>query len=79
MFRKLYIAALMLLLVSGAGSCKKWLDLKPADGIVGDEFWKTKEQLAAAVTGIYASLIGNPPGVGDRTIGEYARDIWGVL
>ena len=78
MFRKLYIAALMLLLVSGAGSCKKWLDLKPADGIVGDEFWKTKEQLAAAVTGIYASLIGNPPGVGDRTIGEYMF-MWGEI
>ncbi len=78
MFRKLYIAFFLLLLVTGAGSCKKWLDLKPADGIVGNEFWKTKEQLSAAVNGIYASLIGNPSGVSDRTIGEYLF-MWGEL
>src|SRR4051812_3383490 len=78
MFRKLYIAFFLLLLVTGAGSCKKWLDLKPADGIVGNEFWKTKEQLAAAVNGIYASLIGNPSGVTDRTIGEYLF-MWGEV
>ncbi|MFV0606238.1 MAG: RagB/SusD family nutrient uptake outer membrane protein [Niabella sp.] len=42
--------------VSGFSSCKKWLDLKPRDGIVGDEFWQTKEQIDAAVTGIYASI-----------------------
>jgi hypothetical protein len=68
----------MTALVTGAGSCKKWLNLKPSDGIVGDEFWQTKEQLAAAVNGIYASLIGNPPGVGDRAMGEYLF-MWGEL
>jgi hypothetical protein len=78
MFRKLYIAIFLMLLVTGAGSCKKWLNLKPADGIVGDEFWKTKEQLAAAVNGIYASLLGNPSGVTDRTLGEYLF-MWGEL
>jgi starch-binding outer membrane protein, SusD/RagB family len=78
MFRKFYIATLLMLLVTGAGSCKKWLNLKPADGIVGDEFWKTKEQLAAAVTGIYASLLGNPSGVTDRSLGEYLF-MWGEL
>lgn len=78
MLRKLYLAILMILLVSGAGSCKKWLDLKPADGIVGDEFWQTKEQLATAVNGIYASLIGNPPGIGDKLIPEYLF-MWGEL
>jgi starch-binding outer membrane protein, SusD/RagB family len=78
MLRKLYIATFMILLVSGASSCKKWLDLKPADGIVGDEFWQTKEQLSSAVNGIYASLIGNPPGVSDKTIPEYLF-MWGEL
>jgi hypothetical protein len=78
MFRKIYIATFMILLGTGAGSCKKWLNLKPADGIIGDEFWKTKEQLSTAVNGIYASLIGNPPGVSDRTIGEYLF-MWGEL
>lgn len=78
MCRKFYTAILLMLLVTGAGSCKKWLNLKPADGIVSDEFWKTKEQLAAAVNGIYASLLGNPAGVSDRTIGEYLF-MWGEL
>lgn len=40
----------------GLLSCNKWLDLKPRDGIVGDEFWQTKEQVDAAVTGVYASF-----------------------
>ncbi|OQP62789.1 hypothetical protein A3860_26100 [Niastella vici] len=78
MYRKFYIALFLMLLATGAGSCKKWLNLKPADGIVSDEFWKTKEQLAAAVNGIYASLLGNPAGVSDRTIGEYLF-MWGEL
>jgi hypothetical protein len=78
MLRKLYHAIFMILLVSGAGSCKKWLDLKPADGIVGDEFWQTKEQLASAVNGIYASLVGNPPGINDRPIVDYLF-MWGEL
>ncbi|HMP93496.1 MAG TPA: RagB/SusD family nutrient uptake outer membrane protein, partial [Phnomibacter sp.] len=38
--------------------CKKWLELKPLDGIIRQEFWKTKEQVQAAVTGIYSSMMG---------------------
>lgn len=41
-------------------ACNKWLDLQPQDGIVRDEFWQTKEQVDAAVTGIYAALLGSP-------------------
>ncbi|MBO9203787.1 MULTISPECIES: RagB/SusD family nutrient uptake outer membrane protein [Niastella] len=78
MFRKIYFAFFVLLLATGASSCKKWLSLRPSDGIVGDEFWQTKEQLAAAVNGIYASLIGNPPGVSDRSLAEYLF-MWGEL
>ncbi|GAA4734215.1 RagB/SusD family nutrient uptake outer membrane protein [Flavisolibacter ginsenosidimutans] len=54
-------------LIFSAVSCKKWLDLKPQDGIVREEFWQTKEQVEAAVTGIYSSLLAstdnskNPP------------------
>lgn len=47
---------LALTIISSMAGCNKWLDLKPRDGIVGDEFWQTKEQVDAAVTGIYASL-----------------------
>lgn len=50
-------SVLLLLLLISASSCKKWLDLKPQDGIVREEFWQTKEQVDAAVTGIYSSLL----------------------
>jgi len=35
------------------------MDLKPQDGIVKDEFWNTKEQVDAAVIGVYTSLQAN--------------------
>jgi starch-binding outer membrane protein, SusD/RagB family len=57
--RKIFI--LLLLLVPFV-SCKKWLDLQPQDGITGAEFWKTKEQVQAAVIGCYSSLTGSATG-----------------
>lgn len=54
------------LLFSSAG-CKKWLDLKPQDGIIKEEFWKTKEQVGAAVIGIYSSMTENASGTYGRT------------
>lgn len=59
-------------------SCNKWLDQKPQDGVVGDEFWQTKEQVYAAVLGCYASLLGAPSGVSDRPLSEYFF-LWGEL
>ncbi|MBC8053905.1 MAG: RagB/SusD family nutrient uptake outer membrane protein [Sphingobacteriaceae bacterium] len=44
-------------------SCKKWLDLQPIDGITRQEFWRTEEDLAAALNGCYSSMVGPPPGV----------------
>lgn len=78
MRRFIYKGLLLILLASGVGSCSKWLELKPVDGIVGDSYWKTKEQLSAAVTGIYASMIGLPSGVTDRLQAEYLF-MWGEL
>ncbi|HRG83917.1 MAG TPA: RagB/SusD family nutrient uptake outer membrane protein, partial [Chitinophagaceae bacterium] len=54
------------LLISTAG-CKKWLDLKPQDGIIKEEFWKTKEQVGAAVIGIYSSMTESASGTYGRT------------
>ncbi|MEO7310741.1 MAG: RagB/SusD family nutrient uptake outer membrane protein [Chitinophagaceae bacterium] len=74
--------AAFLVLVTGFTSCKKWLDLKPQNGIVREDFWKTKEQVAAAVTGIYASLLASPTATSttqytsDRPLAEYLW-IWG--
>jgi hypothetical protein len=54
--------ALAAAVVMIAVSCKKWMDLKPQDGIVKEEFWKTKEQVNASVIGIYASMMENSTG-----------------
>jgi hypothetical protein len=76
MKRNILLQVLMVvLLLSFLGSCKKWLDLKPRDGIVGDEFWQTKEQVDAAVTGIYASLMAGNGG-DNRAITDYLF-VWG--
>ncbi|MBN8686940.1 MAG: RagB/SusD family nutrient uptake outer membrane protein [Chitinophagales bacterium] len=60
--RKILIYAILALLMINTTGCKKWLDLKPQDGIVKEEFWKTKEQVKAAVTGIYSSMMENASG-----------------
>ena len=66
----IYKISLLLLLVT-VSSCKKWLDLKPRDGITRQGFWKTKEDVQAAVAGIYTSLLAPPPRVGDRALTEW--------
>lgn len=70
-FKILYL----LVIITAASSCKKYLDLKPQDGIIRDNFWKTKEQMQAAVNGCYASLLG---GGTDRPIPEYMF-LWGEV
>ncbi len=50
--------ALIVLIACTASGCDKWLELKPQDGIIREEYWKTKEQVDAAVTGIYSSMMG---------------------
>ncbi|WP_316765736.1 RagB/SusD family nutrient uptake outer membrane protein [Pedobacter frigiditerrae] len=66
----IYQSSLVLLLIT-ACSCNKWLDLKPRDGITREAFWKTKEDVQAAVAGIYTSLLAPPPGVGDKALTEW--------
>lgn len=55
--KHLIIYALLLTALTTASSCKKWLELKPQDGIVRQDFWQSKEQVNAAVSGIYASML----------------------
>jgi len=57
-------------------SCKKYLDLQPQDGLTGAEYWQTKEQVQASVTGIYASLTASPTGA--RAAAE-TFFLWGEL
>lgn len=64
---KLLTYSFIVLAAVSFSSCKKWLELKPLDGIVKEEFWKTKEQVRAAVFGIYSSMM-------EYSSGTYGRD-----
>ena len=76
MFKRTISTLLMLLMLLPFISCKKWLDLQPQDGLTGAEYWKTKEQVQAAVIGIYASLTGSA--TGSRSNAE-SFFMWGEL
>ncbi|MFD0990134.1 RagB/SusD family nutrient uptake outer membrane protein [Mariniflexile jejuense] len=52
-------------------SCDSYLDLKPEDGTIREEFWKTKEDVQAAVIGIYSAMLNTPPSESDLTLAEY--------
>ena len=73
----IYIVSLVLLTMT-ASSCKKYLTLQPQDGIIRQEYWQTKEQVQSAVTGCYASLLGDLSGSGDRPLSDYLF-MWGEL
>lgn len=76
MLKKTIFKILMVLMIVPVASCNKWLDLQPQDGLTGAEYWKTKEQVQAAVTGCYASLLGSQ--TGSRSNAE-SFFLWGEL
>lgn len=76
MLRNTILKVLMVVMLLPLASCKKWLDLQPQDGLTGAEYWKTKEQVQAAVFGCYASLTGSA--TGSRTAAE-SFFLWGEL
>lgn len=39
-------------------ACSDWLNLEPENGITVDEFWKSQQDVHAAVMGCYASMLG---------------------
>lgn len=52
--KNLYI---IVALTAALTSCSDWLALKPYDGVVEDEYWKTKEEVYSMVVGCYSSLL----------------------
>jgi len=56
MIQKIKYLTLLVIAVMLTTSCDKWLDLKPEDGIIRQNFWKTKEDVKSAVIGCYSSL-----------------------
>ena len=76
MLKKTFFKIMMVMMLVPFASCKKWLDLQPQDGLTGAEYWKTKEQVQAAVMGCYASLLGSQ--TGSRSNAE-SFFLWGEL
>lgn len=68
--KKILYCLSVIICLSLFSGCKKWLDLKPRDGITRQGFWKTKEDILAAVSGCYASLLISPPSAADRAVTE---------
>ena len=52
-------------------SCSDYLELEPRDNLIQQEFWQSKEQVASAVAGCYASM--NQTAFTDRVL------LWGEL
>jgi len=75
MTKKIFQTAFILVVLFCSTSCNKWLDLQPQDGITKQEFWKTKEDVKAALNGIYSSMVAG--GVEERilTWGELRGDM----
>lgn len=76
MLQKAFLKLFVVVVALQLSSCKKWLDLQPQDGLTGAEYWKTKEQVQAAVVGCYASLTGSA--TGSRNAAE-SFFLWGEL
>ena len=53
-----YINLLFVILVTCTG-CNKWLDVKPQDGLIKQDFFKTKEHVEGAVIGAYIAASEN--------------------
>lgn len=47
------------LLATGLQGCSGFLDVDIPDKLVKDDYWKTKDQVTAALTGVYTSLHNN--------------------
>ncbi|MFT3844938.1 MAG: RagB/SusD family nutrient uptake outer membrane protein [Lacibacter sp.] len=60
--RLIILSFLFVVVAAALTGCKKWLDMKPQDGIIKEEFWKTKEQVQASVIGIYSSMLESSSG-----------------
>ena len=55
---KIKISAIIILFTVSVffSSCEKWLDLLPPDGLIREEFWKSKEDVDAVLMGAYESF-----------------------
>jgi hypothetical protein len=77
MFKRVIYTSILVLTLVFSTSCNKYLTLYPQDGITRQEYWQNKEQIQAAVIGVYSSLLADPAAK-DRQLAEYLF-LWGEL
>jgi hypothetical protein len=59
---------LVILILIIQASCSEWIELIPPEGLIREEFWKTKEDVEAVVMGAYESF-----GVMDEQLFKYGE------
>ena len=67
---KIKTIAVAALAVLGMSSCNDFLTIYPTDKTIGQEFWKTKDDVERMATGAYANMLSS--GIQRRAI------IWGA-
>ncbi|MFM2293415.1 MAG: hypothetical protein RIS29_3228, partial [Bacteroidota bacterium] len=55
--KKITKIIILLVTIITSTSCSNWLDVQPEDGVVRDRYWKTKEEVRAAVLGCYSQML----------------------
>ena len=56
---KIIIGLLLTASFLGMTSCNDWLDLQPENAVPKSEYWKTKEDVASATTGLYCGMLAS--------------------
>ncbi|MEJ6979476.1 RagB/SusD family nutrient uptake outer membrane protein [Pedobacter sp. P351] len=59
MIKNIIYKITIVLFIISSSSCNKWLELEPQDGLIRQEYWKTKEQVESAVLGSYVYMAEN--------------------
>jgi len=83
MHKKIIYKSVLILTLVLSCSCNKYLTLYPQDGTTRQAYWQNKEQLQAAIIGIYSSLIQGTPSTSNKASSspQMAESlfIWGEL
>lgn len=55
--KKIIKTVLAIYIIFSTSACSEWLELEPEDGVIRQEFWKTKEEAKSALSGCYAAMM----------------------
>lgn len=54
---KIIKTVLVISVILSLPACSGWLELEPEDGVIRQQFWKTKEEVQSALSGCYAAMM----------------------